>query len=248
MPSSRRVRMRVQAGPGKGLLLEVNPRWEHCFLEGVYELEVQNLIERFCRPGVTFFDVGSNFGYHSMLAMRYGAQAFAFEPDSTIADNLLLHTKLNGFRDRIRLERLAVFSHSGEILLHPVDDRTPHGNAHVYAPESTVAGAVRARCITLDDFAASNPAPGIVKIDVEGAESEVLKGAERIFQSHRPLLICEVHDAENEEFILAWLGEKYYGMRWLEPTQDFPRQLFAWPFERKELAAPIQAASNHQLA
>ncbi len=103
VPSSRRVQMEVQSGPGKGLILDVNPRWEHPFLEGEYESEVQDWVMKICRPGVTFFDVGANFGYYSMLATRYGANAIAFEPDSANAQPLVIACKTgNDFGDRIK--------------------------------------------------------------------------------------------------------------------------------------------------
>jgi FkbM family methyltransferase len=243
VPSSRRTRMKVQSGPGKDLVLDVNPRWEHSFLEGDYEFEVQNAIKRLCRPGVTFFDVGANFGYYSMLATRFGASSIAFEPDSANAETLLLHARLNGFGDRIRLVRAAVFSYTGQLWLSPAGGERPHGNAHVQSSELPEVGTVSVRCTTLDDFAASNTVPGIVKIDVEGAESEVLKGAVRIFESVRPLLICEVHDKLNEKFICSWLKEKGYVMKWSESTQMFPRQLFAWPAEREESAIATEPES-----
>jgi len=246
VPSSRRVQMKVQSGPGKDLILDVNPRWEHTFLEGDYESEVQNAIERFCRPGVTFFDVGANFGYYSMLASRFGANSIAFEPDSANAEALLLHARLNGFGDQIRLERAAVFSHTGQLSLSPAAGERPHGNAHVQSSESPKGGMVSVRCTTLDDFAASNPVPGILKIDVEGAESEVLKGAGRIFESVRPLLICEVHDDLNEKFICSWLEDRRYVMKWSKSTHMFPRQLFAWPAEREESAIATEQESGDQ--
>jgi len=224
--------MEVQAGPGKGLVLDVNPRWEHLFLEGDYELKVQNLIERFCRLSVTFYDIGANFGYYSLLATRYGARAIAFEPDAANAENFLLHARLNGFGDRVWLEPTAVFSHTGQLLLRPAGRERPHGNAWVHTSDSSMTESVSVPCTTVDDYATSNPTPGVIKIDVEGAESEVLKGARRTFQTVRPLLICEVHDAVNERFILPWLGERCYVTKWLEPTQAYPRQLFAWPSER----------------
>lgn len=236
VPSSRRVRMLVQAGPGKGLLLDVSPRWEHPFLEGDYEPNVQSLIEKSCRPGVTFYDIGANFGYYSLLATRNGAQAIAFEPDAANATNLVLHAKLNGLEGRIRIERAAVFSHTGELYLEPAGGGHPHGNAHVRASDSPAAGTISVRCTTVDDFSASNPTPQVMKVDVEGMESEVLKGAERTFDSARPSLICEVHDATNERFICSWLKEKSYDTSWLEPTQRFPCQLYAWPVESKDLA------------
>jgi FkbM family methyltransferase len=246
VPSARRVRMRVQTGPGKDLLLDVNPRWEHPYLEGNYELEVQKLIERFCGPGVTFFDVGGNLGYYSMLATRCGARAIAFEPDTANAENFLMHTRLNGLEDRVHLERAAVFSHTGTLSLIPAGGARPHGNAHVSATDSSAEGTISVRCTTLDDFVASRSGPALIKIDVEGAESEVLKGAPHTFEAMRPLLICEVHDAENEEFICSWLERKRYRLRWLDPTQAFPRQLFAWPTERDELGISPQAAFSHQ--
>lgn len=246
VPSTRRVRMKVQSGPGKDLILDVNPRWEHPFLEGEYEAEVQNWIKRICRPGVTFFDVGANFGYYSMLATRYGANAIAFEPDLANVQTLQLHMKLNGFGDRIKLERVAVFSHTGQLFLSPAGGEHPHGNAHVRSADSTQVGMMSVSCTTLDDFVVSNPAPGIVKIDVEGAESEVLKGALQIFQSVRPFLICEIHDEENEKFICSWLEDRKYAMRWSEAAQLFPRQLFAWPAEQDESTIATKPESGDQ--
>jgi FkbM family methyltransferase len=244
VPSSRRIRMKVQSGPGKDLVLEVNPRWEHAFLEGEYEVEVHEAIERLCRPGVTFFDVGANFGYYSMLAARLGANSIAFEPDDSNAETLLMHARLNGLVDRIRLERAAVFSHTGRLLLSPAGGERPHGNAHVRSSESSAAGAVSVRCTTLDDFAALNPPPEVVKVDVEGAESEVMKGAIRVFESLRPFLICEVHDDMNEKFICPWLRERCYLMNWSEPADVFPRQLFAWPAEQAIATFTTESTSD----
>jgi FkbM family methyltransferase len=61
-------------------------------------------------------------------------------------------------------------------------------------------------CTTLDDFAARNPLPNIFKIDVEGAESEVLRGAEQLFRLWQPDVICEVYDATNASFVFDWFS------------------------------------------
>jgi FkbM family methyltransferase len=234
MPSKRRARVRVQTGPGKGLLLELNPRWEHSFWEGSYESRVQALFGKLLRPGMTFFDVGANFGYYSMLATRCGARAIAFEPDAEISQELVQHAKLNGLRNDIQLQRTAVFSYTGDLLLDPARGQTRHGNARIHASGDLTANVIRVPCVRLDDFVISNPVPALVKIDVEGAESEVLKGAERLFQSVRPFLICEIHDESNERFISAWLEQKKYLIQWLDSTPLFPRQLFAGPAQENE--------------
>jgi FkbM family methyltransferase len=231
MPAKRRARVRVQTGPGKGLLLEVNPRWEHRYWEGSYESRVQQLLSRILRPGTIFFDVGANFGYYSILAARLGAQAVAFEPDPANLQEFVQHVELNGLNNKIRLERMAVYSRSGEILFDRAGGETPHGNAHVRASEEFTTDAFRVPCTSLDDFVVSNPVPTLVKMDVEGAESEVLKGAERLFQTARPLLICEIHDVANEKFITAWLERKQYLIEWLDSASVFPHQIFARPIE-----------------
>jgi len=231
MPAKRRARVRVQTGPGKGLLLEVNPRWEYRYWEGNYESRVQELLSRILRPGTIFFDIGANFGYYSILATRLGAEAVAFEPDPENLKEFVQHIKLNGLDNKVRLERMAVFSRTGEILLDRAGGETPHGNAHVRASDELKPGATAVPCTSLDDFIASNPAPTLVKMDVEGAESEVLKGAERLFQTARPFLICEIHDMANERFITAWLERKKYAIEWLDSASVFPHQVFATPME-----------------
>jgi hypothetical protein len=84
-------------------------------------------------------------------------------------------------------------------------------------------------CIKLDDFVKENPRPTFLKVDVEGAESEVLKGAEMLFRTIRPLLVCEIHDEANATFVTGWLNEKGYHSRWLESRVGFPRHLYASP-------------------
>jgi len=83
-------------------------------------------------------------------------------------------------------------------------------------------------CTTLDKLSKTHPAPTLIKIDVEGAESEVLKGAEELFTHSRPHLICEVHDPGSASFVETWLNTKDYELRWLDGG-DFPRQLLATP-------------------
>jgi hypothetical protein len=80
-----------------------------------------------------------------------------------------------------------------------------------------------------------------VKVDVEGAESEVLKGAEEIFERVRPRLICEVHDAANESFVVEWLSAKRYSLRWLDLPGRAERHLWAEPERASERAMDPRA-------
>jgi hypothetical protein len=48
----------------------------------------------------------------------------------------------------------------------------------------------------------------VIKIDVEGAESEVLNGADRVAREVKPIMICEIHNANAEAYVLNWLAER----------------------------------------
>src|SRR5258705_6161263 len=203
VPSQTMRTLRVRSGPGRGLLFELNPRWEIPTWDGSYELEVQRALQERLKPGSVLYDVGSNIGFYSLLAARQGAQVFAFEPDIQIAGSLERHARLNSLGSKIEVIRAAVFSTSGFVALEPADTARGHGNAHIGSKIQHSNPTVEVPCITLDDFVQKHSVPDTIKIDVEGAESDVLKGAECLFRRSRPHLICEVHDLANDSFVEA---------------------------------------------
>jgi FkbM family methyltransferase len=229
VPSKGVQTLRVRSGPGRGLLFELNPRWEIPTWDGSYELEVQRVLQERLKPGSVLYDVGANMGFYSLLAARQGAQVFAFEPDIQNAASLERHASLNLLGAKIAVIRAAVFSTTGFVALEPADSARGHGNAHVGINTESLNPTVKVPCTTLDDFAREHILPDTIKIDVEGAESKVLEGAEKLFTHTRPLLICEVHDAANASFVDAWLKTRDYEVRWLDSNDKFPRQLLAAP-------------------
>jgi FkbM family methyltransferase len=229
VPSQEMRTLRVRSGPGRGLLFELNPRWEIPTWDGSYEIKVQQVLQESLKSDSVFYDVGANIGFYSLLAARHGAQVFAFEPDVRNAESLERHARLNSLGAKIEVIRAAVFSTSGFVTLEPADSARGHGNAHVGTNVENSNPTVQVPCTTLDDFAREHIAPDTIKIDVEGAESNVLKGAEKIFTNYRPLLICEVHDTVNSSFVDAWLKTRGYELRWLDTNNSFPRQLLAAP-------------------
>ena len=54
------------------------------------------------------------------------------------------------------------------------------------------------RCLALDDFIKDSPPPDAIKCDVEGAEVEVLRGAEQLLRTRHPWIICEMHSEAND--------------------------------------------------
>ena len=226
VPAAGRKRLQVRTGPGKGLVFDLNPRWEHTAWEGDYEPEVQRQFAKFVKPGAIVYDIGANYGFFCLLGARTGAEVIAFEPDKENAATLARHVELNNLQNRVRIVPEAVFSHTGNVALEPPAQSGVHGNARAN-PKSTLLTVVRVACTTLDDFTASNPAPNLVKMDVEGNESDVLKGADRTFRVFRPVLLCEIHDDANARFVWEWLRERDYDCMWLEDEARFPKHLLA---------------------
>jgi len=226
LPSSSRRRLRVQAGLARGLLVEVDPRWEHAVWDGSYESKNAEAFLRLVKRDAVVFDIGANFGFYAMLAARAGAKVVAFEPFPDNSRNLSNHVDLNGLGDRIRVVPLAVFSRTGHIRLEIPTDVSANRNTKMCADDA-VPG-IEVACTTLDDFVETSTPPGIIKLDVEGAEADVLRGADRVFRTFRPELLCEVHDHANAAFVEAWLEERSYEYAWIEEG-SFPKHLLASP-------------------
>jgi FkbM family methyltransferase len=248
VPNYRPNLVRVQGGPGKGLLLRLNPRWNLPLWEGDYEKAVQQAIVALLGPNKTLYDVGGGIGFFSLIAARSGAQAICFEPDEANATFVETHAKLNSLSSQVHLVRKAVFSKTGSISLHPSRQDRGYGNAHISGIQVDrsahwVTGenvkevvpnggrTIDVLSITLDEFVRTNPIPNLVKIDVEGAESDVLKGAEELFTKFKPHLICELHDSANSDFVQDWLCSKGYALSWLQTGDAFTRTVLASPAE-----------------
>lgn len=208
-------RCRVRSGPCRDLFLQPSPSWPTDLWQGNYEAEVQAVVDAMLGPGKVFYDVGGGVGLYSLLAARKGARVFVFEPHPANAKCIASHARMNSLEGSIQVVPLAAYSSSGQIAM----GFTQHGSQMALpGPDSTLDGrGLLAACITLDEFSRFHPTPTLVKIDVEGGESEVLKGSVELFERAQPTLICEVHDAKNEGYVRKWLAARGYSARWLEP-------------------------------
>lgn len=231
LPVTSEARLRVRSGPAAGLWLDLNPRWEIDTWEGGFELEIQDFVSRLAREGTVFYDVGASLGFYSLIAARQRARAFAFEPDAVNAECVRRHARLNGLEDFVQVVPLAVFSHSGQLGMTVTDRDRGHAMALVNPAAGPEDGngsdGGSFPCVTLDEFSDTHAPPSLVKIDVEGAEVEVLRGAANLLARHRPKIVCEVHSPENLEAIRGLLLQSGYRMTLLDPGERFPAHIAA---------------------
>jgi FkbM family methyltransferase len=168
--------------------------------------QIQFFLDRVL-PGHLVLDVGAHYGEYAVLfASLVGARGkvVSFEPDAAARPILKANLKLNDFEDRVRVEEFAVFDSRVTRQLF-----ARHGNAQSSLARSGLGGAptdddVERYAITaipLDDYLseARLPAPDFVKLDVEGAEINALRGATRLLRSSA-VVMCELHPYAWKEF------------------------------------------------
>lgn len=144
-------------------------------------------------PNDVFLDIGANIGFFTVLASRCGATVHAFEPDPANYRRLLRNVKLNGFGEgRMKTYPCALGDTSGRAELYrPLTDN--YGRSSIVANQSP--DAIRVSLRRLDDIPIPFSARCIVKIDVEGAELQVLDGALATLEKlkENSLWLVEVH-------------------------------------------------------
>jgi FkbM family methyltransferase len=167
----------------------VADRYEH---GGYNERAEQDFCAGFLRPGMVAFDVGANYGLYSLLfATRVdGGAVFAFEPEDWNFERLVQNIALNAAH-QVTPVNAAVFRVDGEVELS-VYPREQHGWHTLGHPAMELDGkpclpaaTTTVPALTLDSFCRERGITRIdlLKIDVEGAELDVLEGARGLFSA-----------------------------------------------------------------
>jgi len=147
---------------------------------GELELGTRKLIQKLLRPGDTFVDVGANVGMHTLaaaIAMQAQGRIVAFEPHPTTHDLLRKSLLLNGFAGIAETHQAAVSNQVGQL---PLFLGPTSGHHSLYSPEGStgaMASTIDVPLVRLDDVLNANAPVDLIKIDVEGAELEVIEGA-----------------------------------------------------------------------
>ena len=114
----------------------------------------------------------------------------AFEPQPDLADFLTNICRVLRLGN-VKVEAKAVYSHSGDQDLFLPKGHQPGASLHHRALDGERFTTLSVPTIALDDYFDVGDKVTLLKIDVEGAEFEVFKGAERILRQHAPLLVFE---------------------------------------------------------
>jgi FkbM family methyltransferase len=176
------------------LLFPSDAVYESFLNNGYYERAEQTFCAGFVEPGMTVFDVGASHGYYTLLFAKTAGpeHVHAFEPEERNFARLRVNLELNGF-ESVHASRLAVVDSARDLELNVFPPEL-YGWHTLGTPSMEVDGkpAVpvaqqRVRGVTLDDYSSEYGVERIdlLKVDVEGAELEVLRGAGRLLREGR---------------------------------------------------------------
>ena len=199
---------------GVRFLMELWPQDPIDFMlhyDGCYERAEGELFCELVRPGQTVLDVGAHAGYYTLAAARSvgeSGRVHAFEPSETNFARLRRNVELNGLTN-VALNKVAMSDREGEAAMYlSAEDPGQHSLGRV--------GEVSAECVvptvTLDGYVAKSGLARLdmVKIDVEGAETMVLRGGREVLARDRPSLLIEINEVRLRS--LASSGSELLGV------------------------------------
>ena len=189
-------------------------------LRGSFEPECTFLLTKLIKEGDIAFDIGANFGWYSChLAQLVGGagRVHIFEPTNAM-EELKKNLILNGFVERCVLNQVALGEKEGtETLFIPQKLGTAFASLreHSWGNKSS---KISVRVGKLDDYVIGNKITEVdfIKMDVEGAEYLVLKGAENVVKQYSPVIMLELYKPHTEYFgyspeeLIGYLGDLGY--------------------------------------
>jgi FkbM family methyltransferase len=164
---------------------------------GLYEVKKHKALQTFLKPGGSFIDIGANKGDFSLLAAKLvggDGKVLAFEPEPENCKWIEKSIQINGYKN-IMLYEIALSDQNGEAKLF----MSTLSGLHSLIPdlEYRDRGAIDVKIRTLDAFLKETGFAhpfDVIKIDVEGAELQVLHGAfHTLSMSNNLVLLIDIH-------------------------------------------------------
>lgn len=190
----------IAAGEAAGLKLVARGA-DPSFACGTYERPMQAAVSSNLSFGDVFCDIGANIGFFSLIAARkVGPQGcvYAFEPVPANASAIVRSARVNHFHNvTVFAEAIGGATGRAELLL------ARHIGGAMLASAGAppdMRGRIEVDVVTLDEAIVRRGLrpPSLIKIDVEGAEIDALRGMAEILRVHRPTVIYEIDDATRD--------------------------------------------------
>ena len=205
--------------PQGALRWQIDQLTSQAYLRGTYEPDMQRALAAEVRPGATVYDVGAHAGFHTLAtALRVGpvGRVVAFEPFPETYRSLERQLRLNPHLP-VQALRLAASDRNATLAMRLAGNTAQHA----IATDGTVP--VEARTIDALVQEGAIPPPDVIKIDVEGHEEAVLRGAQATIAAHRPVILCDYDNLDTPLVVARALNGLGYRVRPGPPVTATPQ-------------------------
>lgn len=201
----------ILQGTLRGKKWTVGSATNGCWL-GSFEYTKQKAMKQEIKSGQVVYDVGANVGFYSLFAgvlVGEAGHVYSFEPFPANLLELRKHLEMNRVENCTVIDA-AVSSADGEAVFDPTDDRSTGRLA--------ATGNLRVRTLTLDGLVSRKEIrpPNLMKVDIEGAELECLRGARQVLQEFRPVIFLATHGQEVHAACTDLLDKLHYRLTSLD--------------------------------
>ena len=190
-----------------------------------------SLFKQLIQPHFTVLDIGANFGAHTLLFSRLAQEVFCFEPQRYVFDALMQTIKLNDLQNVVA-------------ICAAICDGKPVKYRDVDTSQENNFGASSFVGVTEGEDMPTYTLEGLpchfLKIDVEGMEMDVLKGAEKMIREYCPIIYIENDRPDQSDALIAELESLGYDCYWDTPPLFNANNFFG----KKENIFPGLASVN----
>ncbi|MFO3906265.1 FkbM family methyltransferase [Enterobacter hormaechei] len=173
-----------------------------------YESDMLEDIASKTKPGSTIIDIGANIGNHSVYFGLFcsAGKVLSFEPQDEVYETLLMNISMNYLNDKVNAFKMGLGSYETTATLGAVDAK----NIGMTKLEIDKDGSVHIS--TLDSMIEREPknSVSVIKIDVEGMEMEVLRGAVKTLEYHSPVIYAEAASQPEFDEVSTFLAKFNY--------------------------------------
>lgn len=188
----------VKSNDGREFLVIPDRLFLRVLYDGNYEPGQTAFMASIVEADDVCVDVGANFGWYTTLMGSKAKKTFAFEPLARSFEFLSRNVELNSLNGRAIPKNAAVGAEPGSIRLVIDGSENESGLAHVAGPGES--GSQEVELVTLDSELSENIGQiSLMKMDVEGSEIEVIRGASKVLGCDNPPVI--VAEANNEALV-----------------------------------------------
>ena len=226
--------------PIRGVKVFFDPKgpWQKKLLDSSYDSFFFERLNKINLEGKTIYDIGAHIGFHSLYFARLvgpKGKVYAFEPNPKNVERFkLIQDKNDDIKNNISIFDAAVSDILGiEEFSMSEDVESGRSSGGFIDTADTIwergvfkqrgFTEIKVKTVPVDLFKEElgiTEAPDIIKIDVEGAESLVLKGARETIKKYRPLILLEVHSMLNMFNVVSFLSSLSYELEILKEEKD----------------------------